>query len=38
MKYLIEFIIGITVTTLDYEHETATEFAHEVVVDKITAG
>ncbi|HJL53542.1 MAG TPA: SPOR domain-containing protein [Arenicellales bacterium] len=38
MKYLIGFIIGIVLTTLAYERETATEVAHDVVVAKVTDG
>ena len=38
MKYLIGFIIGMAITTLAYEQETATKVAHEVVVDKVSDG
>ena len=38
MKYLIGFIIGIILTTLAYEQETATEVARKVVVDKVSDG
>ena len=38
MKYLIGFIIGITITTLAYEQEIATEVARGLAVDKVSDG